>query len=648
MKHYLRRATLQDKKLIFDWANDPETRQNSFNTETIKWEDHSAWYDRKLSDENCQMYILMDFFKPLGQVRVDREGDKGVISYSIDKESRGQGLGKEMLSLLEAKLVGNKNECNTLVAEVKTENLGSRKVFEALGYDEIKDGTFQKNVSEKVVFDSKKKRDANLEVLRVIAMMMVIVLHYLNKGGLLHDPSTEFTATNLGFWLVECFALSCVNVYVLISGYYMVTSRFTFTRLFRTWGQVFFYSVGIAVFSAVTGLVPFDSFKNAYELLYFGTPILMGHYWFATAYMLLLCIAPILAAAVKQLTKKQFEIVLICLLSVFCFAKTIMPYTLIMDDQGNGILWFICLFLVAAYIRLYGDKLHKGKIRAGIMYILSSLGSWIYLVLAAVFVAQTGRFEHLWQQVTDFNFVFVFFASIGLFMLFKQIEVRENIFTKGLVKIAPYTFGVYLLHEHIHFAHRWIEWFKVADEYGYMRPLHLLGTVLCIFIVGIVIDAIRSSIFSGIESLFNVGLKIYYAKKEVWDYLIFGVLATVVNWIVYIFSSRWYIPFFYSGSDTVLMLISNTVAWVAAVIFAYWTNRCFVFKSETVGFGKIVKEFIAFVAARVFSFLVEQALMLLFLELMHMNDLVAKLVISVVVIVLNYVFSKLFIFKKKA
>ena len=140
---------------------------------------------------------------------------------------------------------------------------------------------------------------------------------------------------------------------MLISGYYMVTSKFSFTKLFRTWGQVFFYSVGIAAFSVASGMIPFESFKNTYELLFLCCPIVMGHYWFATAYFILLCIAPVLGAAARNLTKKQFEIVLVCLLSVFCFVKTIMPYQMIFDDRGNGVLWFRFSIIPMEWLHLH-------------------------------------------------------------------------------------------------------------------------------------------------------------------------------------------------------------------------------------------------------------------------------------------------------
>ena len=84
MERYLRRATTQDIKLLFKWANDSETRKNSFNTNPISWEEHQAWFARKIADDKSEIYIFMDFFVPVGMVRLDFEDEHtAVISYSI-------------------------------------------------------------------------------------------------------------------------------------------------------------------------------------------------------------------------------------------------------------------------------------------------------------------------------------------------------------------------------------------------------------------------------------------------------------------------------------------------------------------------------------------------------------------------------------
>ena len=105
-----------------------------------------------------------------------------------------------------------------------------------------------------------KKRQLNYELLRILAMLMIVCLHYLSKGGLLGDPSrADMTATGYTAWLVEALCLVAVNVYVLISGYFGVDSlgsqtvgkRLTFWEVMRKplkiWKQVFFYQCSLAV-----------------------------------------------------------------------------------------------------------------------------------------------------------------------------------------------------------------------------------------------------------------------------------------------------------------------------------------------------------------------------------------------------------------
>ena len=128
---YLRTVSEADCRLLFDWANDPEVRKNSFSTEPIPYEIHVSWFQRKLEDSACMMFIYMVGSEPAGQVRVELENGAGLISYSIAKEFRGKGYGKKMLLEIEEKLVG---QVEVLNAQVKTDNKASQFVFERLGY----------------------------------------------------------------------------------------------------------------------------------------------------------------------------------------------------------------------------------------------------------------------------------------------------------------------------------------------------------------------------------------------------------------------------------------------------------------------------------------------------------------------------------
>ena len=134
---------------------------------------------------------------------------------------------------------------------------------------------------------------------------------------------------------------------------------------------------------------------------------------------------------------------------------------------------------------------------------------------------------------------------------------------------------------------------------------------------------------------------LYYKYEEVLSYLIFGVLTTVVSVVTYLVFANVCFP---NKSDLDIQ-ICNVLSWICAVTFAYITNRKYVFKSKSVGVQKL-KEVINFFLARLFSLFVDMALMFLMYSVMHIDDTIAKLVVQVVVVVLNYIFSKLIVFKK--
>ena len=124
---------------------------------------------------------------------------------------------------------------------------------------------------------------------------------------------------------------------------------------------------------------------------------------------------------------------------------------------------------------------------------------------------------------------------------------------------------------------------------------------------------------------------------DILSYLFFGALTTLVNYLVYF-------PCY--NFLHLSPVVSNVIAWVVAVAFAYLTNKPFVFKSHDWSMKTVVPELTKFVGCRVGSGLLETALLFLTVDLLHWNGNLMKLFTSVLVVVLNYVASKLFVFKK--
>lgn len=136
----------------------------------------------------------------------------------------------------------------------------------------------------------------------------------------------------------------------------------------------------------------------------------------------------------------------------------------------------------------------------------------------------------------------------------------------------------------------------------------------------------------------RVILELFKKYKEAILYIIFGGFTFLTNLITYVVCTRLF---------NIDILISNTIAWIVSVVFAYITNKIFVFESKETKLSYVIKEFSSFVGCRIFSGVVELVIIFLMATLAGINDLIVKIVTNVVVIILNYVCSKLIIFKKK-
>lgn len=132
--------------------------------------------------------------------------------------------------------------------------------------------------------------------------------------------------------------------------------------------------------------------------------------------------------------------------------------------------------------------------------------------------------------------------------------------------------------------------------------------------------------------------KLYLKYKEVILYLIFGGLTTLINIISYTVCAHTF------HMDTVE---STSVAWVISVIFAYVSNKIFVFESKTSTFAALAKECISFIGCRLATGIMDIVIMYLSVDILHFNDIIMKILSNVLVVILNYLFSKLFIFSKK-
>lgn len=132
-------------------------------------------------------------------------------------------------------------------------------------------------------------------------------------------------------------------------------------------------------------------------------------------------------------------------------------------------------------------------------------------------------------------------------------------------------------------------------------------------------------------------IDIYKRHRETVNYLIFGVLTTVVNFVIYYILLALGMHY----------IAAQVLSWIGAVAVAYVTNRRWVFGSRASGFAAVLGEFFSFVASRIFSGAVETALLWLLVDIITVPESIAKIPVAVLTVVLNYITGKLIVFRKK-
>jgi surface polysaccharide O-acyltransferase-like enzyme len=193
------------------------------------------------------------------------------------------------------------------------------------------------------------------------------------------------------------------------------------------------------------------------------------------------------------------------MLLFFSVAKTFIPMHLPWDNSGYDVLWFVALYLTGAYIRKYGAGILSKKTFAVGVYIINTLVIFISFVAIRMIYLRTGKLEDFISYGYSYNYLFCYIASVGLFMTFSQINVKnEDRIGKWVELLSKSTFGVYLIHEHINIRYLWVTWFDTTKAASSSVPVFIASmivTVAVVYLVCSVIEIARAKASSYIDKV---------------------------------------------------------------------------------------------------------------------------------------------------
>lgn len=338
-----------------------------------------------------------------------------------------------------------------------------------------------------------RNRNYALDLLRIIAMWMIVLHHILGHGGVMEQTDSVFYYGLLILW--NACAIS-VNLYVLISGYFLVTQKFRPSKLLRLYIEVVFYCLVWYIYALVSGQETF-AFSSFLISVFF--PFTSEQYWFLSAYFLMYLLSPVLNFFIKKMSKRQHLIVCLGLFLLFSVWVEIYPHlNLNIFNFGNGYSfhWFLVLYFFAAYLRLHADP---KKWKRPLFWAFVFLAIMTALTTIQTRFAASIALVKMWQgHFNRFNSILTVLLSLSVFTAFLKWEVRGKIVQKLIAIAAPLTLGVYLNHVNPYSVnliwHTLLHTERIPSSILVFPQIFLLVTL--VLIACMAIDWVRSCIFS--------------------------------------------------------------------------------------------------------------------------------------------------------
>mgnify|MGYP003370227273 FL=1 len=333
-----------------------------------------------------------------------------------------------------------------------------------------------------------KQRSSNLELLRIISMFLIVMHHYAVHGGF-QLLEKDLSLNKIIIQILSGGGQLGVNLFILISGYFLIDSEFKINKLLKLIFETFFYSVIILLFIVSKSNLNI----GIKDIIISCLPITYSSYWFITCYVVLYLFIDYINPVIKGLDKKKyFQLILLLLLLLLLWC--IIPSFTLGKPGYSPFVWFVLIYLVAGYIKLYPCKFmsnFKVNFILGILFYLIVLFSFIIFDYLGIPDAFFGKGATHFAQT---NSIFIFLSSIFLFLAFKNIKMKNY---KLLNIISSTTFGIYLIHDN--FLMRefiWIKYFKVYEHFEEANLLfYSLKIIVLVFIICSFLDFIRQKLF---------------------------------------------------------------------------------------------------------------------------------------------------------
>lgn len=339
------------------------------------------------------------------------------------------------------------------------------------------------------------QRQANFELLRIISMLMIVLFHCVYHGNF--DYSGTFNATHWilkEFWL---FGELGVNLFMMITGYFMINGKFHWKKLMRLVLQVYFYHLLSCILIWIIESPNDSSLINLVTSFVF--PISRRIYWYMTVYIMIYIFSPFINHFVKSLPQKEMAKLLMIAFILWSVCPTALGWAIGVESDlhyYNRFIWYIFIYLLGAYIRLYSLPVINTKrtsvILASVSFLIASITIPIIAFLNSLLNLSIEP-AYFWHP----NTVLMLFMTIGIFGFVKHINVPNR---KWITVLASTTSGIYMLHDG---KLRYFFWQTLFPNAQFQDSpwliLYIVFSALTVFLLGAIVDLIWQVIIKTAE-----------------------------------------------------------------------------------------------------------------------------------------------------
>lgn len=348
----------------------------------------------------------------------------------------------------------------------------------------------EQSISNKMITSYERKtgrqRESNLELFRIITMLLIVAHHYVINSGLLgRIYENPMDSRSLFLLVFGAWGKPGINCFLLITGYFMCKSQITARKFVNLLAEIYFYKIAIYILFVITGYEVVSVTRIIKLLL----PITAIQTNFTNCYLVFFLFIPFLNILIQNLSEKQ-HIQLIMLVSfVYVFLGT-MPK---IPVDMNYVSWYMVLYLIASFIRLYPRKIFEDTKFWGWTALVVFFISVLSVIACAWIGAKTGA-QIAFYFVSDSNKILAVATALSAFMFFKNVKIRYN---RVINTVAASTFGVLQIHANSDAMRTWL-WQNLLRNVDFYDSrwliVHAFGSVISVFAVCTVIDVVRKSI----------------------------------------------------------------------------------------------------------------------------------------------------------